>query len=81
MRRLLRDIDNKTRTKINVFDAMWLLTKAWNSVTQETIVTCFKKSGFKATGEEDANVEAHTETPICWNTVPGTFNIGPLEFE
>ncbi|KAL3284448.1 hypothetical protein HHI36_018607 [Cryptolaemus montrouzieri] len=52
VRRSLADLELHTPTLIDVLQAMWMTTKAWNLVTEKTIANCFKKSGFKVTCED-----------------------------
>lgn len=53
VQQFLRDMESRSPTNINVLDAMWMITKAWNKVTESTISNCFKKSGFAVTTQED----------------------------
>lgn len=83
VRRFLSDLDNKSPTKINLLDAMWMLTKAWQNVSKTTISNCFKKSGFKII-EED--VDEPTPLPIDvaprdWTKVRDELDLQELEFE
>lgn len=45
--KFLSDMDRQTLTKINVLDAMRMVTKAWSNVTGKTISCCFKISKSK----------------------------------
>ncbi|XP_046661293.1 tigger transposable element-derived protein 4-like [Homalodisca vitripennis] len=53
VRLFLRDLEDKNPTKISILDAMWMASKAWNNVTENTIKNCFKKSGFKQQVDEE----------------------------
>lgn len=39
---------------------MWMVTKAWSNVTENTISNCFKKSGFRVS---DVEGEHNNEQP------------------
>lgn len=43
---MLSDIEKKEKKKIHVLDVIRMSTKSWKNVKKETIVNCFKKSGF-----------------------------------
>jgi hypothetical protein len=49
--------------KVNSFEAMHMLTIAWNSVMPETISNCFKKAGFNYSNdtEMDADIDLINE--------------------
>lgn len=86
VQQFLRDIELQTPTNINVLDAMWMITKAWNKVTDRTILNCFKKSGFKTKTEDDDDTEQPpseiTETPGNWEKVREALNLQQeAEFE
>ncbi|XP_044599589.1 uncharacterized protein LOC123275502 [Cotesia glomerata] len=53
VRRYLVDVEYQSPTSIDVLQAMWMITKAWNQVSKKTIKNCFKKSGFKVPGEDE----------------------------
>ncbi|XP_046683590.1 tigger transposable element-derived protein 6-like [Homalodisca vitripennis] len=53
IQQFLRDMESRLPTNINVFDAMWVITKAWSKVTETKICNCFKKSGFTVTTQEE----------------------------
>lgn len=53
VRRYLADIEHQSPTLIDVLQAMWMITKAWNQVTEKTIQNCFKKSGFRVPDEDE----------------------------
>lgn len=82
--RFLRDFHNSSPTKINLLDAMWMITKAWHNVNKTTISNCFKKSGFNITEDED--VEDETSIPIDiaprdWTKVKDTLDLQEIKFE
>lgn len=77
VRQFLSDMEQNTPTKINVLDAMWMITKAWNNVTKKTISNCFKKSGFKAEEQE----EDVTDVPTNWEEVSEALDLQGMEFE
>ncbi|XP_050527783.1 uncharacterized protein LOC126897884 [Daktulosphaira vitifoliae] len=53
VRRYLADIELQKPTQIDVLQAMWMISKTWNKVTERTITNCFKKSGFKCEDEDN----------------------------
>lgn len=74
VRRFLRDAKENNPTKIHVLEAMWMASKAWTHLTEKTIESCFRKSGFKQkiqkyeeTVEEDRSV---ADTPTKDNDTP-----------
>ncbi|KAK9886321.1 hypothetical protein WA026_015831 [Henosepilachna vigintioctopunctata] len=88
----LRDVDDKNLTTINMLDAMWMASKAWNNVTEKTIENCFKKCGFKRQyqeGEERVEEDcvavdtppSGDEAPERWSEVTKKLNIEDLTFE
>lgn len=56
IRRLIADLEagSATEYKINVKDAILLLTQSWKAVTQVTIRNCFVKAGFIKPSQNDA---------------------------
>lgn len=75
VRQFLNDIESQTPTKINILDAMWMVTKAWTNVTNTTIANCFKKSGFKVNepdriqDEDDPVVPTQPNIEVEWPRV------------
>lgn len=47
IRQLVENIDNNELFSINIIEAIKMSDKAWKSVTQQTILNCFVKAGFK----------------------------------
>lgn len=53
--KILRDIDEKgTPQKLDVFEAICLISKAWDRVSQDTIANCFTHAGFKLNATENS---------------------------
>ena len=48
------DENNKTLPKISVLDAMTMVAKAWEAVTEATIVNCFRHSGISSDSQTKA---------------------------
>ena len=46
---------NKTFPKISLSHGMQMLVSAWNALTTETIVNCFRKAGISAETQDAAN--------------------------
>lgn len=90
VRQFLTDLDRNVPTKINVLDAMWMVTKAWSNVTKKTISNCFKKSGFHVVDPEDdeddqplrpAPKDAEVGLAKNWNKVSEVLGLQDMEFE
>ncbi|XP_046684648.1 tigger transposable element-derived protein 4-like [Homalodisca vitripennis] len=92
VRLFLRDPEDKNPTKISILDAMWMASKAWNNVTENTIKNCFKKSGFKqqVDEEEESVVEdcsivetdnSELASPVLWRQVTQALTLEGLSFE
>lgn len=68
---LLRDriekIDGNYDTKIELFDAMKFLEKAWETVSPETISRCFKKAKFF---DQDLNLQRENEEDLLVDIFP-----------
>lgn len=47
--KMIDSIEHKKETKLNVLDAILLLTQSWNEITLETIKNCFSHVGFLTT--------------------------------
>ncbi|XP_061169979.1 tigger transposable element-derived protein 4-like, partial [Saccostrea echinata] len=67
VKKIISDINDQSLSandlakRLTLFDAVHLLNKAWKSVTNSTIVNCFKKTGFcqeKSEDSEEADVPA-----------------------
>lgn len=56
-------------TKISLLDDMWMVTKAWNNVTETTVCNCFKS---------DLNLNEPKEEEDLHNPVPQDTNIPEL---
>ncbi|CAD7090768.1 unnamed protein product [Hermetia illucens] len=52
VRQFLSDTEHQTPTTIDVLKAVWIIVKAWDQVSEETITNCFKKSGFKVSCDD-----------------------------
>jgi hypothetical protein len=51
LRRRISGIDSGTEFSFNLLDAVFLLQRAWNEVTETTIANCFRKAGFVFEGQ------------------------------
>ena len=47
LQRVVVDLKAGTETKISLLDAIHLISRAWNDVTEKSIVNCYRKAGFK----------------------------------
>jgi len=47
--KMIDNIEHNKETKLNVLDAILLLTQSWNEITVETIKNCFSHAGFLTT--------------------------------
>lgn len=53
IKRYITSIDQgKSPRKVNILEAMILLTAAWDCVSRETVVNCFKKAGISTENQE-----------------------------
>ena len=60
---IIKAIDaNKYISKVNIFDAMKMLTVCWENVTEETVKKCFAKSRISA--KDQANAENDLDDPF-----------------
>lgn len=57
-------MERLTPANINLLDAMWMVMKAWNNVTDQTIANCFIKIGFRANVPEEDRDEEELDDPI-----------------
>lgn len=68
IRRILRALDKKAEVpKTSILEAMIMLKTAWDSVSSETIVNCFRKSGISEVarnGAMDENDDPFKDTEI-----------------
>lgn len=53
VRQYLAEIEHHTLTTIDVSQAMWIIAKAWNQVSEKTITNCFKKSEFNVLCDDE----------------------------
>ena len=80
LHRLLAEIDRDQQTsfKVNLLDAIHIVSMAWREVTCTTIANCFKKAGF-IKSEEPENVPAvEDEEQVdrnIWDLIQHQFNI------
>lgn len=58
----LNDMECQTTTKISVLDAILMITKTWNNITETTIFNYLKKSGFEISDLKDAE-DSHNLAP------------------
>ena len=47
LQRVVVDLKAGTETKISLLDAIHLISRAWNDVTEKSIANCYRKAGFK----------------------------------
>ncbi|XP_054276524.1 tigger transposable element-derived protein 6-like [Macrosteles quadrilineatus] len=90
VKRFLRDMDNESMTQINLLDALWMVSKAWNCVTSVTIKNCFNACGFEVpqhtTGNEldevqdEPSIADINETPAEWTVAAQALNVEELAF-
>ena len=58
VRKIIRNLEkNKALPAISILNGMQMLVSAWNSVSIETIVNCFRKAGISPTNQEAAIAE------------------------
>ena len=58
VRKIIRSLEkNKTFPKISLLHGMQMLVSAWNALTTETIVNCFRKAGISAENQDAAIAE------------------------
>ncbi|CAH0731050.1 unnamed protein product, partial [Brenthis ino] len=81
VRRFLADVERQTPTTIDVLQAMWMIAKAWNLVTEKTIANCFKKSGFKVTCEDEEDDLPLAELARTWQRVQEELHLQDTDFE
>lgn len=81
VRRFLADVERQTPTTIDVLQAMWMIAKAWNLVTEKTIANCFKKSGFKVTCEDEEDDLPIAELARTWQRVQEELHLQETDFE
>lgn len=81
VRRFLADVERQTPTTIDVLQAMWMIAKAWNLVTEKTIANCFKKSGFKVTCEDEEDDLPVAELARTWQRVQEELHLQETDFE
>ena len=59
MRLFIKDLDkNKPLSNISTIQAMKDLVSSWNSVSKETIISCFKKAGIGNLSKQFAVTDA-----------------------
>lgn len=63
--KLLLDLHLKRPTKVDIYQAMEMLSASWTATSKETVVNCFRKAGFHdlegATGAGTASGGVHQE--------------------
>ena len=58
VRKIIRNLEkNKALPAISILNGMQMLVSAWNSVSIETIVNCFRKAGISPANQEAAVAE------------------------
>lgn len=81
VRQFLADIEHQTPTNIDVLQAMWMITKAWNQVTERTVRNCFRKTGFKALSEDEDDNLPLAELSKSLQSLSQKMNVPETEFE
>jgi len=46
LKKLIKALDRDEELKMDVLKALWLIRRAWNAVTSETIANCFRHAKF-----------------------------------
>ena len=60
--KIIKAIDgNKTVPKVNILDAMKMLTVCWEDVTRETVKKCFAKS--RISPKDQTNAQNYLDDP------------------
>ena len=96
VRRMLQCLDEgKAVESINIKDALFMMAKAWDSVSPKTIANCWKKAGFPGevvepsddpfeSDDEEAVVEDNDSLKSLWERVgshcPSVRNVNCQEF-
>ena len=96
VRRMLQCLDEgKAVESINIKDALFMMAKAWDSVSPKTIANCWKKAGFPGevvepsddpfeSDDEEAVVEDNDSLESLWERVgshcPSVRNVNCQEF-
>ena len=58
VRKIIRNLDkNNALPAISILNGMQMLVSAWNSVSIETIVNCFRRAGISRANQEEAIAE------------------------
>lgn len=65
----LKNTDSRPK-KLNVLEAILLVSKAWDRVSQKTISNCFAHAGFHSTTSAQEYTEEDDLPLIAWRTVP-----------
>ena len=73
MKKLILNVEiGKSEEKVNILDAIYMITSAWNDINQSTIRNCFKKAGII----KDAIIEEEqTNDADDWNFLIETSKI------
>ncbi|KAK2555922.1 Tigger transposable element-derived protein 6 [Acropora cervicornis] len=96
VRRMLQCLDERKAVEsINIKDALFMMAKAWDSVSTKTIANCWKKAGFPGevvepsddpfeSDDEEAVVEDNDSLESLWERVgshcPSVRNVNCQEF-
>jgi hypothetical protein len=70
--KMINNMENKIDTNINVLDAILLIFKAWEKVTESTIQNCFHHAGFKNAIQQQLVQEEQEE--ICFPDIDDYVN-------
>ena len=78
VRKIIRSLEkNKTLPKISLLHGMQMLVSAWNALTTETIVNCFRKDGITAENQDAAIAEEDDTFKDLQDEIDALRNVQP----
>jgi hypothetical protein len=67
--------------KINILDAIHMLSRAWDEVKPSTIINCFRSCGFVFNGIINSSNEAQEDSDFLWNTLSSVADVKDFNFD
>ncbi|KAJ8685328.1 hypothetical protein QAD02_021121 [Eretmocerus hayati] len=82
MLKIISDIEAKQEPRVTLLDAIRMIDRSWNEVSQECLANCYKKTGFEINDTPQMMPDVMSVSDDQWTAVNNALNVNePSTFE